>query len=100
MHTWTKIEETVGRFNSEITQLGPQFASICAVHDSLSEQSATQGVGLLDPEALLQLFASMIDTAADANRWSMDDVDRFLQSVSAAVRHTREMGEDAPWPLL
>lgn len=100
MHTWSKIEETVSRFNADVSQLGPQFTSICAVHDALSEQSVTQGVGLLDPEALLQLFASMVDTAADANQWSMDDAEAFLGRVSAAVRHTREASDEAPWPLL
>ncbi|MBD5559449.1 MAG: hypothetical protein HDQ87_03685 [Clostridia bacterium] len=100
MDTWTKIEEIVRRFSEEITQLGPQFTSICAVHDSLNEQSATQGVGLLDGGALLQLFASMTDTAADTNQWTMEEVDEFLAHVGEAVRLARSEGSEAPWPLL
>lgn len=100
MSTWAKVEETVSRFSAETAQLGPQFTSICAVHDALGEQTATQGVGLLDAEALLQLFASMVDTAAHANNWSVADVQTFLDRVSSAVSQAHAADSSAPWPLV
>lgn len=99
MPTWSDIEEIVGRFNADAAALGPQFTSVCAIHDALSEQTATQGVGLLDPVALLQLFASMVDTAAIANHWDADDVEAFLRQVSQAVALSRSAESGTPWPL-
>lgn len=100
MDTWERTQEIVGQFNADAVQLGPQFTSICAVHDSLSEQTATQGVGLLDAQALLQLFASMVDTAAQANHWSEEDIQTFLDSIASALRQAHAAGSEAPWPLL
>lgn len=100
MPNWTDIQEIVARFNADAAQLGPQFTSVCAIHDALSEQTATQGVGLLDPVALLQLFASMVDTAAAANQWTVEQVDAFLTQVSQAVARSRSAGDETPWPIL
>lgn len=98
-HRWAQIREIVNRFNQEVADVGPQYTSVCAVHDSLFEQTVSQGVGLQDADASLQLFASLVDTLAHENRWSMNQIELFLENVAAAIRDTSAQG-GSDMPLL
>lgn len=98
-HRWAQIREIVNRFNQDVARVGPQYTSACAVHDSLFEQTVSQGVGLQDADASLQLFASLVDMLAYENRWSMEQIEQFLDSIAAAIRDTSAKGSADP-PLL
>lgn len=85
---WNKIEDIIENFCQDIAAVGPQYAALCAVNDSLFEQSASEGVGLQNRSALHQIFANMLHTAARENDWSIEDIEAFLDEVVAALRTT------------
>lgn len=81
-----QIEQIVNNFSKSISELGPQYSSVCAVHDALAEETVTQGVGVQDERALLQLYASLLTQSAIDCGWSIDDLEIFLSGVFEAVR--------------
>ena len=80
------IEEIVNRFSQSIAEVGPQCSSLCAVHDALAEETVTQGVGVQDEQALLQLYASLLTQSAIDCGWTYEDVKNFLGSILEALQ--------------
>lgn len=81
-----QIEEIVNHFSQSIAEVGPQCSSLCAVHDALAEETVTQGVGVQDEQALVQLYASLLTQSAIDCGWTLHDLEVFLTGVFDALR--------------